>query len=444
MESSLSDFLNHTSVVLFNISKFSTFQKFLIFSLIILILVVLVKIGRKILINVTDADEEYKFSFNRYLRTGHYGNIDVAIHVADVFMSVLLASVFTAAFIYLFTVEFSSLSLYVLFLISVLSGLIIFWLFDFIAGILSSLLVRNSRKPVVFLWFFMFVVVLSYPFRKLFERSSKHEKLIKRNTLTFSDLSEVIESSEARPEEEQEKELMKGVLNFSDLEVKEIMRSRVDVVAFHQKTPFTDVLREIINSGYSRFPVYGENLDIIIGILHIKDLLPFLSEKSDFKWQKYIRQAMFVPENLKINELLKEFQLKKSHIAVIVDEYGGTSGIVTLEDIIEEIVGEIDDEFDEATDGIVYEKVSEREFVFDGKTSLNDFCKITSFPFDNLEHVKGDAETLAGLILSIEGKFPEVNSVIRFSILEFQVLAMDNRRIQKVKVKLEDSDEEIS
>lgn len=444
MESSFSDHLNQASVVLFNISNFSTFQKFLIFSLFIFIIVTLIKIGQKLLSNMTDSDEDQKLTLHKYLKTAQFGNIDVAIYVADVFMSVLLASVFTAAFIYLFTVEFASMSLYLLFLLSVLSGFIVFWIFDFIAGILSSLLVRNSKKPAILVWLFMIVIALSYPFRKLFERSSKHEKIIKRNTLTFSDLSEVIESSEARPEEEQEKELMKGVLNFSDLEVKEIMRSRVDVVAFHQKTPFTDVLREIINSGYSRFPVYGENLDSIIGILHIKDLLPFLSENADFKWQKYIRQAMFVPENLKINELLKEFQLKKSHIAVIVDEYGGTSGIVTLEDIIEEIVGEIDDEFDEATDGIVYEKVSEHEFVFDGKTSLNDFCKIIAFPFDDLEDVKGDAETLAGLILSIEGKFPEVNSVIRFNILEFQVLAMDNRRIQKVKVKLDDANEENS
>ncbi len=366
----------------------------------------------------------------------------MAIHVADVFLSVLSASVFTAAFIYLFSAEAASMSLYLLFILSVLSGFFVFWVFDFISVMLSSLIVRNSKKPAIIVWLFMFVIALSYPFRKLFERSNRQEKMIKRNTLTFSDLSEVIESSEARPEEEQEKELMKGVLNFSDLEVKEIMRSRVDVVAFHQRMPFNEVLKEIVSSGYSRFPVYGDNLDSIVGILHIKDMLPFLSEKEDFQWQKYIRQAMFVPENLKINELLKEFQLKKSHIAVIVDEYGGTSGIVTLEDIIEEIVGEIDDEFDEATDGIVYEKVSHNEFVFDGKTSLNDFCKIISFPFDDLDEVKGDAETLAGLILSIEGKFPEVNSSVRFNNLEFQVMAMDNRRIQKVKVKRDETNED--
>lgn len=438
MESSFNEFPRHLIVFLFNTGSLTSVQKILIFSLSILLILVLFKIGQKILLNIIDSEEEGNTVSSLPLKGRLKGNIDVTVHVADVFMSVLLASVFTALCIYFFSVGFPDRNLYFLFFLSVLSGFLLFWLIDFLAGIFSSVVVRNSRKPVVLTWVFLVVVFFSYPFRKLFERSIRHEKIIRRNTLTFSDLSEVIESSEAKPEEEQEKELMKGVLNFSDLEVKEIMRSRVDVVAFDFDTPFDVVLKEIIDSGYSRFPVYRDNLDSVAGILHIKDVLPFIKDNENFKWQNYVREAMFVPENLKINELLREFQLKKSHLAVIVDEYGGTSGIVTLEDIIEEIVGEIDDEFDEATDGIVYEKMSDNEYVFDGKTSLNDFCKIISYPFDNLEHVKGDAETLAGLILSIHGNFPEMNSIIRYENIEFRVEAMDNRRIQKVKVFLPD------
>jgi gliding motility-associated protein GldE len=424
------------SVILVDVSSFSTFQKFLVFSLILFLILIIIKTGQKILSNNITSEDENTHSMLNAFRKGRDGNIDVVVHVADIFLSVLIASILTAACIYLFAVEFAGGSLYLLFILSVFMGLILFWLFDFVAGILSYVMVRNAKKPAFLMLFFMFIIVLSYPFRKLFERSLRQEKIIRRNTLTFSDLSDVIESSEARPEEEQEKELMKGVLNFSDLEVKEIMRSRVDVIAFPAIMKFSDVLKEVVESGYSRFPVYKDNLDNITGILHIKDLLPYLHESEDFNWQKFIRSAMFVPENLKINQLLKQFQSQKNHLAVIVDEYGGTAGIVTLEDIIEEIVGEIDDEFDEATDGIMYEKISEDEFVFDGKTSLNDFCKITAYPFDKLEDVKGDAETLAGLILSIEGKFPEANSLITFDSIQFHVVAMDNRRIQQVKVKI--------
>jgi CBS domain containing-hemolysin-like protein len=442
LESYLSAKLNTASVGFLHISDYSTVQQFLLFSLLILIILLLIKIGQKILLNILDSDEDSAIANMLPLKTGQSGNVDMAVYVADIFMSVLLASVFTSAFIYLFSIVLAGKSLYLLFIISILSGFVVFWLFDYISGILSTIIVRNSRKPGFLIWSFMFIVLLSYPFRKLFERSIKQEKIIKRNNLTYSDLSEVIESSEARPEEEQEKELMKGVLNFSDLEVKEIMKSRVDVVAFQQNALFSGVMKDIAESGYSRFPVYGDNLDSVIGILHIKDILSHLSKNDSFKWMKIVRPALFVPENLKINELLKEFQLKKSHMAVVVDEYVGTSGIVTLEDIIEEIVGEIDDEFDEATDGILYDKISDNEFVFDGKTSLNDFCKIISYPFDELEEVKGDAESLAGLILSIEGKFPERGSIVKFDNILFQVTELDNRRIKQVKVMLNGAKDE--
>jgi CBS domain containing-hemolysin-like protein len=424
------------SLLFINVSSFTAWNKFLLFAGLILVLLILLKIGQQILTNIIDSEEENSSSSFPFLNVSSDGSKDLALHVADVFLSVLLSSVFTAACIYLYSIELRGHSLYFLFILAIVSGLVLFAAFDFIAGLFSAAVIRNSKKPQVFVWFFMSIIFLSYPFRKLLERGIRQEKIIKRNTLTFSDLSEVIEHSEAKPEEEQEKELMKGVLNFSDLEVKEVMRSRVDVVSFATITPFSQVISGIIESGYSRFPVTGENLDNVLGILHIKDVIPFLSQDDDFIWYEHIRSALFVPENLKINELLREFQLKKTHIAVIVDEYGGTSGIVTLEDIIEEIVGEIDDEFDEENDGIIFEKISENEYVFDGKTSLNDFCKIISYSFDHLEKVKGDSETLAGLILNIEGKFPEQGKAIFFESLEFIVEAMDNRRIQSVKVKL--------
>ncbi len=422
-------------MLFFSTSGFTAWNKFLLFAGIILIVLIILKIGQQIISNILDSEEENSSVFP-ILKPSNGDSKDLAMHVSDVFLSVLLSSVFTAANIYLFSVELSDQSLYLLFILAIFSGLIITAAFDFIASLFSASVVRNAKRPMIFVWFFMVIIILSYPFRKLLERGIRQEKFMKRNTLTFSDLSEVIEHSEAKPEEEQEKELMKGVLNFSDLEVKEVMRSRVDVVSFTTATPFTQVISGIIESGYSRFPICGESLDHILGILHIKDVLPFITQDDEFTWYEHIRPALFVPENLKINELLREFQLKKTHIAVIVDEYGGTSGIVTLEDIIEEIVGEIDDEFDEENDGIIFEKIADNEYMFDGKTSLNDFCKIIAFPFDHLESIKGDAETLAGLLLNIEGKFPEPGKAILFKTLRFSVEAMDNRRIQKVKVNL--------
>lgn len=441
MKSHFSDASNQYILLVFNFSSLTGFQKFFIFTGLILLLYILFKAGQKILVNLWESDEDHDILKLLPKHSAIDGKIDLTMHVADVFLSVLLASVFTAASIYLFTIQFQFSSLYLLFILSIVSGLILFAAIDFLAGIFSSIMIRNARKPVFLTWPFLFAVMLSYPFRKLFERSIKQERIIKRNNLTFSELSDVIEHSEARPEEEQEKELMKGVLNFSDLEVKEIMRSRIDVVTFSKSMPFSEVLRGIVESGYSRFPVIDENLDNIIGILHIKDMLAHITENDDFAWQKHLRPAFFVPENYKINELLLEFQLKKNHLAVIVDEYGGTSGIVTLEDIIEEIVGEIDDEFDTDNDGIVFEKISDHEYIFDGKTSLNDFCKITSYDPDLLEQIKGDAETLAGLILSIEGKFPEYQQKIMFDTIEFTIEAMDDRRIKKVKVVILHNDD---
>lgn len=393
--------------------------------------------------NMIDNEDVENYPFFNFNSQRNSNNPEIGIHVADIFLNLLLVSLLTASIIKLLLSFTAIHSASLMFAIAIFGSLLIFYLFDFFANILTSIIMPSSTKPFLLIYPFMLILLISYPFRKLFERSVKHEKIIKKNSLTFSELSDVIESSKAEPDEEQEKNLMKGVINFSDLEVKEIMRSRVDMLVFDTRINFSELLDGIIESGYSRFPVIEDSLDNIKGILHFKDILPFLKENDDFVWSKLVRPAFFAPENLKINKLLKDFQTQKYHMAVIVDEYGGTSGLVTLEDILEEIVGEIDDEFDTESDGIDFVKISDNQFKFDGKTSLNDFCKITDYSFEKLQNIKGDAETLAGLLLSIEGKFPHKDQIICFDNMEFVVEQMDNKRIQKIKVNiLNDSENE--
>jgi len=210
------------------------------------------------------------------------------------------------------------------------------------------------------------------------------------------------------------------------------MKPRTDVCAIANDEEFSKVLSKILKNGYSRNPVYEENIDNIVGVLYAKDLLAHLNKKK-FKWQSLIREAFFVPENKKLDDLLTEFQEKKNHLAVVVDEYGGTSGIVTLEDVIEEIVGDINDEFDD--DDLSYSKIDENNYIFDGKITLKDFCKVLNE--DNLEQFddeKGESETLAGFILEISGRFPKKSDKINFSNYVFTVEAIDRKRIKQIKV----------
>jgi len=237
-------------------------------------------------------------------------------------------------------------------------------------------------------------------------------------------------------DQEKEKKILKGIVNFSDTSVKEIMKSRVDVVALDNTTPFAQVLQVVLSSGYSRIPVYKENFDQIEGILYVKDLLPHIDDK-DFQWQSTLRPAFYVPENKPISDLLKEFQSEKIHLAIVVDEYGGTSGIVTLEDIIEEIVGEINDEFD-VTDESDYERIDAYNYVFEAKTPLNDFCKIVGIAARHFDDFKGESDTLAGLILEHEGAIPAKGHKIKIDGFTFIIQAVDSRRIVKIKVIIDD------
>jgi gliding motility-associated protein GldE len=231
-------------------------------------------------------------------------------------------------------------------------------------------------------------------------------------------------------------------VKFTDIEVKEIMKSRMDVTALEAEITFGEVIRTVIETGYSRIPVYEETFDNIKGILYVKDLLPHLDAKDDLDWLELLRPAFYVPENKKINDLLNEIQEKKIHLAIVVDEYGGTSGIVTLEDIIEEIVGEITDEFDAPGDEIDYKKIDDNKYVFEGKTSINDFCKIVDIEDDIFDDVKGDSDSLAGLILETEGSLPRKNKIIPIKNFTFKILTVDSRRIKKIEVSIHETEEE--
>jgi gliding motility-associated protein GldE len=237
------------------------------------------------------------------------------------------------------------------------------------------------------------------------------------------------------PESNKEEEVMlKGIVKFGGIYVREILKPRIDVVALDLKMSMKQVLDIVVESGYSRLPVYQENFDNIKGILYVKDLLPFINERDIFRWQKLVRPPYFVPETKKVKELLTDFQASKIHMAVIVDEYGGTIGIVTLEDILEEIVGEITDESDEEDKS--YTKINDYTYIFDGKTLLNDFYKIIEKESDIFDDVKGDADTLAGLILELKGAIPARNEQIQYKQFIFKIEEVDFRRIKQIRVTI--------
>lgn len=258
------------------------------------------------------------------------------------------------------------------------------------------------------------------------------KRLIKKSSnISMEEISQAIEIASDGNDHEDEQRILKSIVEFSNIDVKEIMKPRTDVIAIEKNASYSEVLQLIVSSSYSRIPVYEGTFDHVKGILYIKDLIPFISEK-ELDWIQLCHPPLFVPETKKINDLLKEFQDKKIHLAVVVDEYGGTSGIVTLEDILEEIVGEINDEFDD--DGMQYSKLDTNTFVFEAKTSLNDFLKIVDGETDYFDHIKGDTDTIAGLILEKTGIIPKISEEIVFHPYTFIVESVDDRRIKRVKV----------
>lgn len=251
-------------------------------------------------------------------------------------------------------------------------------------------------------------------------------------SLSVDELNQALElTTEDTPDEE--KDILKGIVNFGTLTVKQVMRSRMDITAVDVEMDFHELMDKINKSGYSRIPVYEETIDNISGVLYIKDLLPFIEKDEDFAWKDLIRKSFFVPETKKVDALLKDFQKMRVHMAIVVDEYGGTSGLVTLEDLIEEIIGEINDEFDDTND-IFFQEIDSDTFVFEGKVSLNDFCKKLELDSQVFEEVKGESESLGGLLLELNSKLPKNGTKIQFEDFEFTVLAVDARKIKKVKV----------
>lgn len=270
--------------------------------------------------------------------------------------------------------------------------------------------------------------ILIYSTSFVNKRLQKHRKKV-----SMDEISQALELTSDH-ELSDEKGILEGIVKFGIKSVEEIMKPRVDVVSLEIKTGFSKVLRVINDSGYSRIPVYIESFDNISGILYIKDLLQHSHKGNSFKWQTLIRPPFYVPETKKINALLEEFQKSKIHLAIVVDEYGGTSGIVTLEDILEEIVGDITDEFDEEEK--IYSKISDNTYIFDGKVLLGDFYKIINCSDTIFDEVKGDADTLAGLILEQKGEIPSLHEKINYKQFDFTIDAVDNRRIKQIKVEI--------
>ncbi len=274
------------------------------------------------------------------------------------------------------------------------------------------------------------------PFSSLLVRTaSLTDRLASKNDYSISvdELEQALELTDKHEIGEQKK-ILEGIIRFGDETVCSIMVPRMDVVMLDIRAPYTDVLRCAAENAYSRIPVYADTQDDIRGVLYIKDLLPFLNKNANFRWQSLIRQPFFVPETKKIDDLLCDFQTLKIHMAIVADEFGGVSGLVTLEDIMEEIVGEINDEFDEPDTS--YERIDDHTIIFEGKTMLSDFYKIMSLDADDFEEDAGDADTLAGLLLEVKGEFPRLHEKIVCCGVEFEVMGKDNHRLVKIKASV--------
>lgn len=262
-----------------------------------------------------------------------------------------------------------------------------------------------------------------------------HEKLGKqKSNISVDQLSQALGLTSTDDTTTEEQKILEGIVSFGNTDTKQVMSPRIDIFGLEMEETFAEIYQKIVDKGYSRIPVYRESIDHIEGVLFVKDLIPHINKK-EFDWNTLIREPFFVPENKKLDDLLKEFQSKKSHLAIVVDEYGGTSGLVSLEDVIEEIVGDISDEFDD--ENLNFSKIDDKNFLFEGKINLKDFYRIVDVDEEIFESKKGEAETLAGFILEILGNFPKKGQKILFSSVIFTVEAVDKKRVKQLKVTLE-------
>ncbi len=280
----------------------------------------------------------------------------------------------------------------------------------------------------------LFLQKLLYPISRILVKSTNliDESISRKSSLSLTSLSQAVNITSDTAEAE--KKFFKDIIQFGQTDVKQIMKARIDIIALNMNTSLQDVITTILKSGYSRIPVYQNNIDQIKGVLYIKDLLPYFDvEKYD--WNSIIREPFFVPESKKIDDLLKEIKERKTHLVIVVDEYGGTSGIVTLEDILEEIVGDISDEFDQ--EDIIYSKINSNSYMFEGKTSLNDFYRILKIDGDKFEATKGDADTLAGFVLENIEQIPQEGQVLKFNNLKFTIEKINKKRIVSIKTEIQ-------
>lgn len=308
-----------------------------------------------------------------------------------------------------------------------------------LAGVLSPEIVLVIIPLLFFVLLFLFQSIVFYPINGFLFRLAKklfHLKYHKKKDLTPQLVLETLNDATISETTEEEQQLMKGVARFGDIDVKEIMRSRMDITAVEITMSFDQLIQTVISSGYSRIPIYEGTIDQIKGIVYVKDLLPYTKNIDTKDWSRLIRKAWFITENKSISDLLHEFQEKHIHLAIVIDEFGGTAGIVTMEDILEEIVGEINDEYDNDTEDRIYHQLSEYEYLFEAKVTLNDFCKITDTEDNLFDDLPGDPDTLAGLILELAGRIPEVGYEVKFEKLDFVVESVDKRRIRRIRVKL--------
>lgn len=354
------------------------------------------------------------------------------ILISNNFVNILIVLLFASISEFFF----SGIEIYILrFLIEVILITFLILLFgEVIPKLFAS---RNALK------FASFISILIQPLNfvlspftyPLINLTSIIEKKLakKKGYLSVEKLSRALELTSDNATTKEEQKILEGIINFGNTDTSQVMKPRMDIIAFSESYTFKEIVEKIIENGFSRNPVYGENIDNIIGVLYAKDVLPYLNEE-DYDWKQLMRKPFFVPENKKLDDLLLEFQEKKIHFAVVVDEYGGTSGIITLEDIIEEIVGDISDEFDDEDQ--FYSKIDKYNYLFDGKTNLKDFYKVLDLDEDDFEEFKGESETLAGFILEITGRFLRKNEEITFSNLKFKIELLDRKRIKQIKVTI--------
>ncbi len=299
--------------------------------------------------------------------------------------------------------------------------------------------VYATQYPIDFATFMVYPISFLEKILKHFNNllisftSIVNKRLDKKKNISLNDLSNALDLT-SNKDLEKEKDILEGIVNFANIDVKEIMKARVNIFAIENKTDFDILIEKIAENNYSRIPIFDENLDNIKGILHKKVLLPFLEKNKNFNWQNLMHEVFYVPETKKIKDLLEEFQNTQKHLAIVVDEYGGTSGIVTLEDILEEIVGEIQNELNE--EELNYKKIDDKNYEFKGKILLNDFCKIIDVDYFIFDEIKKESETLAGLILEIKKEIPKKNDIIKFNKFIFTIQEVDKRKINKIKIKI--------